>query len=54
MHDVDGMALRGLQRAGETDGSCALHALLREAFPLARAGHRMRLVEGLVTLFSSA
>jgi hypothetical protein len=49
-HDVDGVALRGLQRAGETDGPCALHTLLRGEFPQARAGHRLRLVEGLAAL----
>lgn len=49
--EIDGMALKAMYRTGSS-GMDALHGLLRSEFPSSKTGHRLRLVEGLVSLFA--
>ena len=50
--DMDGMALRGLYRIAVFEPA-TLHQTLCTAFPAARTGHRLRLVEGVARMFGS-
>lgn len=51
---IDGQTLHALFRTGGGCGGDSLHALIRDEFGSARLNHRLRLLEGLCTLFKNS